>query len=171
MEQPTVSGRDRVNMNGLLNAFDVTDVIAHDCESLNAQSTWVYRNKAEFRLVIKKFFAKIGDYREELELLLTLKFRLVNSQTISFWLYIHLPALASPIKPLFKSPHTIWCERSHHLIRALTPFDVNAHIKWCEITFSAFRKDFMPIPIANNIYPHQQEDLLCSFHVNGRQIH
>lgn len=39
MEQPTVSGRDRVNMNGLLNAFDVTDVIAHDCESSNAQST------------------------------------------------------------------------------------------------------------------------------------
>ena len=32
----------------------------------------------------KKIFAKIGDYREELESLLTLKFRLVNSQTISF---------------------------------------------------------------------------------------
>ncbi|MDR1557082.1 MAG: winged helix-turn-helix domain-containing protein [Tannerellaceae bacterium] len=28
MEQPTVSGRDRVNINGLLNAKDVTDVIA-----------------------------------------------------------------------------------------------------------------------------------------------
>lgn len=154
MEQPTVSGRDRVNINGLLNAFDVTDVIAHDCESVNAQSTrelyeaalakhpnasciyiisdnakyyhnrelkeWAensrikqiflppyspnlnlierlwkflrkkvintgfYRNKAEFRLAIKKIFAKIGDYREELESLLTLKFRLANSQTISF---------------------------------------------------------------------------------------
>ena len=32
LEQPTVSGRDRVNINGLLNAHDVTDVIAHDCE-------------------------------------------------------------------------------------------------------------------------------------------
>ena len=59
----------------------------------------------------------------------------------------------SPIKPLSKSPHTIWCERSHHLIRALTPFDVSAHIKWCEITFSAFRKDFMPIPIALTLKP------------------
>ena len=57
-------------------------------------------------------------------------------------IYIHLPALASPIKPLSKSSHTIWCERSHHLIRALTPFDVSPHIKWCEMTFSAFRKDF-----------------------------
>lgn len=39
LEQPTVSGRDRVNINGLLNACDVTDVIAHDCESVNAEST------------------------------------------------------------------------------------------------------------------------------------
>ena len=39
LEQPTVSGRDHVNINGLLNAYDVTDVIAHDCESVNAQST------------------------------------------------------------------------------------------------------------------------------------
>ena len=39
MEQPTVSGRDRVNINGLLNAKDVSDVITVDCESVNAQST------------------------------------------------------------------------------------------------------------------------------------
>ena len=154
MEQPTVSGRDRVNINGLLNAYDVTDVIAHDSESANAQSTrelyeaaltkhpnasciyiisdnaryyhnrelkeWAentkikqiflppyspnlniierlwnflrkkvintgfYRNKAEFQLAIKNFFARIGDYKEELESLLTLRFRLINSQTISF---------------------------------------------------------------------------------------
>jgi hypothetical protein len=38
-EQPTVSGRDSVNINGLLNAGDVTDVIAHECESVNAEST------------------------------------------------------------------------------------------------------------------------------------
>lgn len=154
LEQPTVSGRDRVNINGLLNAYDVTDVIAHDCESVNAQSTrelyeealakhpdasciyiisdnaryyhnkelaeWVngtrikqiflppyspnlnlierlwkflrkkvintgfYRTKEEFRQAIALFFAKLENYREELESLLTLKFRLANSQTISF---------------------------------------------------------------------------------------
>ena len=154
LEQPTVSGRDRVNINGLLNAYDVTDIIAHDCESVNAQSTrelyeealakhpdasciyiisdnaryyhnkelaeWVkgtkikqiflppyspnlnlierlwkflrkkvintgfYRTKEEFRRAIAAFFANIEKYKEELESLLTLNFRLVNSQTISF---------------------------------------------------------------------------------------
>ena len=39
LEQPTVSGRDRVNINGLVNAKDVTDVITIDCERINAQST------------------------------------------------------------------------------------------------------------------------------------
>ena len=154
LEQPTVSGRDRVNINGLLNAYDVTDVIAHDCESVNAQSTrnlyeealarhpeasciyiisdnaryyhnrelkeWAeetkikqiflppyspnlnlierlwrflrkkaintgfYRTKEEFRKAIKRFFDNIANFREELESLLTLNFRLANSQTISF---------------------------------------------------------------------------------------
>lgn len=154
LEQPTVSGRDRVNINGLLNAYDVTDVIAHDCESVNAQSTrelyeaalakhpeatciyiisdnaryyhntelreWAegtkikqiflppyspnlnlierlwkllrkkvintgfYRTKEEFRRAIKWFFDNITGFKEELESLLTLNFRLVNSQTISF---------------------------------------------------------------------------------------
>lgn len=154
MEQPTVSGRDRVNINGLLNAHDVTDVIALDCESVNAQSTkelyqaalekhpdapaiyiisdnaryyhnkdlqkWAegtkirqiflppyspnlnlierlwkflrkkvintgfYRSKEEFRQAIKRFFDNIGIFREELESLLTLNFRLCNSQSFSF---------------------------------------------------------------------------------------
>lgn len=39
LEQPTVSGCDHVNINGLLNAYDITDAIAHDCESVNAEST------------------------------------------------------------------------------------------------------------------------------------
>ena len=44
--QPIVSGRDRVNINGLLNAYDVTDVIAHDCDSVNALSTKALYEKA-----------------------------------------------------------------------------------------------------------------------------
>ena len=154
LEQPTVSGRDRVNINGLLNAYNVTDVIAHDCESVNAESTkalyraalekhpqasaiyiisdnaryyhnkelreWIkgtrirqiflppyspnlnlierlwkflrkkvintgfYRTKEEFRRAIRNFFDNIGTFKEELKSLLTLKFRLCNSQTISF---------------------------------------------------------------------------------------
>lgn len=38
LEQPTISGRDRININGLLNVHDVTDVIAHGCKSANIQS-------------------------------------------------------------------------------------------------------------------------------------
>jgi transposase len=152
-EQPTVSGRDRVNVNGLINARDVTDVIALECKSINAQSTkelyqqsldrhpqaeriyiisdnaryyrnrelaqWVettkitqvflppyspnlnlierlwrflrkkvinthfYRTKELFRRAIHDFFENIADYKEELETLMTLNFRLNNSQSIS----------------------------------------------------------------------------------------
>jgi transposase len=154
MEQPTVSGRDRVNINGLLNAKEVTDVIAHECESVNAESTkalyqaaldrhpkakciyiisdnaryyrnrtltqWLegtkikqiflpayspnlnlieriwrflrkkvintgfYRTKELFRQAVMKFFENIADCRHELETLLTLNFRLINSHSISF---------------------------------------------------------------------------------------
>ena len=127
-QQPTVSGRDRVNINGLLNAYDVTDVIALDCECVNNAryyhnkelQNWVednrgkqiclppyspnlnlierlwkflwkkvintgfYRNKTEFRDAIRNFFDNIHTYKKELESLLTLNFRLINSQTISF---------------------------------------------------------------------------------------
>jgi transposase len=38
MEQPTVSGRDMVNINGLVNARGVTDVIYVDSQSINAQN-------------------------------------------------------------------------------------------------------------------------------------
>ena len=153
MEQPTASGRDRINLNGLLNAHDVTDVITLDCPRVNAQSTrelyqaalarhpeateiyiisdnakcyhnkelaqWVkgsrirqvflppyspnlnlierlwkrhqkkainarcYRTKEVFRRAVMNLFEHIADYKEELESLLTLNFRLVNSKTIS----------------------------------------------------------------------------------------
>ena len=153
-EQPTVSGRDRVNINGLVNAKDVTDVQTIESERINAQSTkelyqlalekhpnakkiivisdnaryyknkelsdWLkgtiitqfflpayspnlnlierlwrflrkkvintefYRTKELFREAIKKFFENIKEYKSELETLLTLNFRLANSQSISF---------------------------------------------------------------------------------------
>jgi hypothetical protein len=38
LEQPAVSGRDRFNINELVSAKDVTDVIAPDCERINTQS-------------------------------------------------------------------------------------------------------------------------------------
>jgi transposase len=48
LEQPTVSGRERININGLLNAKNGTDVIAHECASVNAKSTMkLYRTALE----------------------------------------------------------------------------------------------------------------------------
>jgi transposase len=152
--QPTVSGCDRLNINGLVNAKDITDVIAVDCEHVNAQSTkdlyqkalekhpgaekiliisdnasyyrnaeliqWIqgtkitqiflspysptlnligrlcrflrkkvintefYRTKELFRKATHNFFENIAQYKAELETLLTLNFRLLNSQSISF---------------------------------------------------------------------------------------
>lgn len=154
LEQPTISGRDRVSINGLLNAHDVTDVVVLDCESANAQTAkalyqsalekypapsciyiisdnaryyrnkklteWVeevrikqiflppyspnlnlierlwkflrkkvinsgfYRTKEKFREAIMLFFNNILLYKKELQSLLTLNFRLTNSQSISF---------------------------------------------------------------------------------------
>ena len=90
-----VSGRDRVNINALINARDVTDVLMLDCASVNADSTQTLYQKAlegnvgakkdvEFREAINNFFKNIGLYKSELESLLTLNFRLNNSQSISF---------------------------------------------------------------------------------------
>ena len=39
LEQPTVSGWAQVNINRVFNAHDITDVIAHECPSVNADST------------------------------------------------------------------------------------------------------------------------------------
>lgn len=47
-------------------------------------NTGFYRTKEEFRRAIRRFFDNIESFKEELESLLTLKFRLCNSQTISF---------------------------------------------------------------------------------------
>jgi len=149
-ELPTVSGRDRININGALNAHDPSEVIIHTGERINAQNTkelyqkiidanpdkeriytiadnaryyrnkelrsWIegtkivqvflpayspnlnlierlwkfmrkkaidpvfYRTKEEFRAAILSFFENIAQYQNELNTLLTLNFRVLNSQ-------------------------------------------------------------------------------------------
>ena len=54
-------------------------------------NTGFYRNKTEFRDAIRNFFDNIHTYKKELESLLTLNFRLINSQTI-YLPYLHLNA-------------------------------------------------------------------------------
>ena len=46
-------------------------------------NTGFYRTKGAFKKAVMDFFDRIGCYKEELESLLTLNFRLINSQTIS----------------------------------------------------------------------------------------
>lgn len=153
-KQPTVSGRDRVNINAVLNAKVPTEVIALESDTINAQTTrqlyekilalnplaktiyivadnaryyrnkelieWIettkikpvflppyspnlniierlwkflrkivintsfYRKKEDFKKAILSFFENINQYQAELESLLTLNFRLSNSQSFSF---------------------------------------------------------------------------------------
>ena len=149
-ELPTASGRDRVNINGALNAHDPCEIIVHTGERINAQNTkelyqkildanpgkkkiyviadnaryyrnkelrqWLegtrieqvflppyspnlnlierlwkfmrkiaidpifYKTKDEFRAGILSFFQNIAQYESELKSLLTLNFRVINSQ-------------------------------------------------------------------------------------------
>ena len=54
-KQPMVSGRDRVNINALINARDVTDVVMLDCLSVNADSTQtLYQKALEYNVDAKK---------------------------------------------------------------------------------------------------------------------
>ncbi|MDR0370389.1 MAG: transposase [Prevotellaceae bacterium] len=46
-------------------------------------NTHFYRNKEEFRKAILIFFDHIADYKQELQTLMTLNFRLCNSQSFS----------------------------------------------------------------------------------------
>lgn len=68
-ESPTNPGRKRVNINGSLNAHEVTDVIVRE----------FYEHYAEFREAALDFFKNIGQYKSALESLLTLNFRIVSA--------------------------------------------------------------------------------------------
>ncbi|MDR0613565.1 MAG: transposase [Dysgonamonadaceae bacterium] len=47
-------------------------------------NTNFYRTKELFKQAVMKFFVNIAEYKQELQSLLTLNFRLVNSHSISF---------------------------------------------------------------------------------------
>lgn len=46
-EIPANTGRQRVNINGAINPKDVTEVIAHECDSINALTSIVFLSKIE----------------------------------------------------------------------------------------------------------------------------
>ncbi|MFN8578772.1 MAG: hypothetical protein U0354_18235 [Candidatus Sericytochromatia bacterium] len=55
-EIKAVSGRQRLNINGLLNANDVTDIIAIESPTINMQSTIELYKELELRNLIKLKF-------------------------------------------------------------------------------------------------------------------
>ena len=57
LEQPTESNRDRININGLLNAHDVTDVFSYEYLSINAYSSIaLHKTALEKRLAAEKVY-------------------------------------------------------------------------------------------------------------------
>ena len=97
-EVKTNTGRQRININGVMNAHDPTDVLIDESDSINAQSTirpnlnlierlWRLLKKTvlynryfetyeEFRKTVLSFFKNIKRYRAELKTLMTLKFHI-----------------------------------------------------------------------------------------------
>jgi len=88
-EQPTVSGRDRVNINAVLNAKDPVDVIALDCESVNAAST---------RLLYEKVLEKNPD--ADIIYIITDNARYYRNKGLFEWLE------TTKIKPVFLPPYS-----------------------------------------------------------------
>jgi len=88
-EQPTVSGRDRVNINAVLNAKDPVDVIALDCESVNAAST---------RLLYEKVLEKNPD--ADIIYIITDNARYYRNKELFEWLE------TTKIKPVFLPPYS-----------------------------------------------------------------
>ena len=64
-----------------------------------------------------------------------------------FWYFVCMMAWKwsceqrSLYESLGKLSHTIWCERSHHMVWALVSNGVSAHIKWCEMTWMPCTRD------------------------------
>ena len=101
-EQPTVSGRDRVNINAVLNAKPV-DVIALDCESVNAAST---------RLLYEKVLEKNPD--ADIIYMITDNARYYRNKELFQWLE------TTKIKPVFLpaySPNLNLIERLWKFLR------------------------------------------------------
>lgn len=88
-EQPTVSGRDRVNINAVLNAKDPLDVIALDCESVNSTST---------RQLYEKVLEKNPD--ADIIYIITDNARYYRNKELMAWME------TTKIKPVFLPPYS-----------------------------------------------------------------
>ena len=55
-EIPSNTGRKRLNINGAVNPADATEVVCHECETINALTTVVFLKAIEERFLTRKQF-------------------------------------------------------------------------------------------------------------------
>lgn len=87
--QPTLSGRDRVNINAVINAKDPIEVIIEECKSVNAQST-----KALYQKIIDANPNKKNIY------IISDNARYYRNKELMAWIE------NTPIKPIFLPPYS-----------------------------------------------------------------
>lgn len=87
--QPTLSGRDRVNINAVINAKDPIEVIFEECKSVNAQTT-----KALYQKIIDANPNKKNIY------IISDNARYYRNKELMAWIE------NTPIKPIFLPPYS-----------------------------------------------------------------
>ena len=87
--QPTLSGRDRVNINAVINAQDPVEVIIEECKSVNAQTT-----KALYQKIIDAYPEKKNIY------IISDNARYYRNKELMKWIE------NTPIKPIFLPPYS-----------------------------------------------------------------
>jgi transposase len=87
--QPTLSGRDRVNINAVINAKDPIEVIVEECKSVNAQAT-----KALYQKIIDANPDKKNIY------IISDNARYYRNKELMTWIE------NTPIKPIFLPPYS-----------------------------------------------------------------
>jgi transposase len=94
------TGRQRVNINGAINVNDLTQVITHECDTINALTTIVFLSKIEeyypHKTKIHLFVDNARYYRSKL-----VREYLINSRIILHFLPPYSPNL-NPIERLWK---------------------------------------------------------------------
>ena len=143
---PANTGRNRLNITGLLNAEDVTDVIAHEDIAVNAQSAIIAWERAEKRHPNKEI-VHICDNA-----------RYYHSQLITEWLKQHPNTTVKYLPPY--APNLNLIERLWKFLRKTTISS------FFYATFDSFKKAVMDF--FNNIKEHRTalESLLTlKFHL------
>jgi transposase len=144
--QLTVSGRDRVNINGAINAHDVTDVLFDETNSVNAQST-----QALFEQMILK------NPTANTIFVFSDNARYYKNKDLQAWL------VDKPIKQIFLPPYSPNLNLIERLWKFLRKKVINTQFYRTKQAFKAAILDFF-----NNINTYKEELvtlLTLNFHI------